>query len=75
MDKMFSVKNTLEDIYETGNIRKYKLTPSDVFEVSYSFKEIKHRGFVETISENVKNFYQRFGYTIEEYGMGWKILS
>ena len=74
MDKIFSVKKTLEDIYETGNIRKYKLTPSDVFEVSYSFKEIKQRGLVETISENVKNFYQRFGYTVEQYGIGWKIL-
>lgn len=71
---MFSVKNTLEDIYETGNICKYKLTSSDVFEILYSFKEIKQRGFVETISENVKNFYQRFGYTVEEYGIGWKIL-
>lgn len=71
--KLIVVRDILDEIYETGNIKKYKLTVCDVHGIEYCCKEILKHGSVITIGENISHFFQKYGFSVNEDVIGWKI--
>lgn len=63
------------DIDSANALKKAKLTQSDYIELYEHMKEISQNRStpVETISENVKNWFSRHSFTIKNKGIGWQI--
>lgn len=73
-EKCLKVKAILEDMYATGNLKKYRVPTQYVCEaIAETYNTIVRRGFAETITTEVKDFFQRRGFNVAEKGIGWVI--
>jgi len=58
-----------------GVMPKGLTTPYERSEVMIGYNNIKTKGFTTTICENVKLFFEKFGYSVKAEGIGWKIME
>lgn len=71
--KVTKAKVALEDIFYNGNLKRYKMTPSEAHEAWDAMVGILNDGETRTISERVKDFYVKYGFSVHEEGIGWVI--
>lgn len=70
---ILKASSIINEIIDTGNIKKYKLTPYE-FNLFYdAVIELYNVGCTETISEKVKSALKKCGFNSIVYGIGWKI--
>lgn len=71
-NKCLKVKSDLERIFD-GELNKYQITPYEAYHIAESYNKIVQDGKVETIIENVKNFFSKRKFTVKASGIGWII--
>lgn len=72
-NKLIRAKSALEDCIYNGNLAKYKMTISEVQEANTALQNIRQGDSVDTIVEGVKNFFERYGFSVNTKGIGWTI--
>lgn len=72
-NKLIRAKAALEDCFYNGNLNKHKLTQAEANAAYSILVEIRTGSTMETIMEGVKNFFQRYNFSIKEKGIGWTI--
>lgn len=73
--RLLKVKTKLGDMWE-GNLRRYHVTPHTAREIANRYNALVKAPETlsrETISYDVKNFFGKNGFVVENYGIGWKI--
>lgn len=65
-------KNALEDMFD-GNLNKYHVTLYTAHEIARCYNEIVQNRKTSTISQEVKNFFEKRKFQIAVDGIGWKI--
>lgn len=60
-----------ETLVSTGELGK--LTPAQVNELYFGLNDIKNKGVSCTISKAVADWFKRYGFTVKEEGIGWKV--
>lgn len=73
--KFNKFKKVLEDIFYNGNLKRYKITPYEATEAAEDYNSIVENNQVETISEGVKNLFEKYGFTAVQHGIGWRITA
>lgn len=71
--KITKAKIALEDIFHNGNLRKYGMTPTEAHMAWDVLVGILTNGISTTISETVRNFYDKYEFIIKEQDIGWEI--
>lgn len=72
-NKLLRLKGALEDCFYNGNLSKHKLTQAEANIAFSTMVLIRSGGSAETIVEGVKNFFERYGFSIKSKGIGWTI--
>lgn len=72
-ENCLKVKAALEDIYDNGNLNRYKLTPYEAYAIANHYNALVSGNTEQTIVEKVKNFFTSYGFTTKETGIGWTI--
>lgn len=73
-ENCIKVKTALEDIYDNGNLNRYRLKPYEAYAIANHYNKIVNTGkSVSTIVEGVMNFFKSYGFTTKETGIGWTI--
>lgn len=72
-NKLIRAKSALEDCFYNGNLNKHKLTQAEANAAYSILVEIRTGSSMETIMEGVKNFFERYKFTVKEKGIGWTI--
>lgn len=74
-NKLLKIKNILEDVYDNGKLREYNLVPYSAEELAYCYNSIVRDVTHSTvsISNDVKNIFEKHGFKIKEKGIGWEI--
>ena len=74
MEMCGKVKAALEDMYENGNLKRYHVPSVAIFRcIEDAYNTLAYRDYAETITTEVKDFFQRRGFKVEEKGIGWRI--
>lgn len=74
MEMCGKVKAALEDMHENGNLKRYHVPSAGVLHcIAGTYNAIVRRNYAETITTEVKDFFQRRGFKVEEKGIGWII--
>ena len=71
-NKCLKVKSDLERIFD-GELKRYQLTPFEALHIVECYNEIITDGKAETITESVKNFFNKRKFTVTAIGVGWII--
>lgn len=69
---LLKAKNALSDMFD-GNLKKYHVTPYTAHEIARCYNEIVQSRKTSTISQDVKNFFEKREFQIGVDGIGWKI--
>lgn len=69
---LLKAKNALEDMFD-GNLKKYHITPYAAHEIARCYNEIVQNRKTSTISQEVKDFFEKRKFNISVDGIGWKI--
>lgn len=71
-NKLLKVKGILEEIWD-GKLSKYHLTVAQSYEIAKAYNQIIKGNAVETISNEVKQFFEKHNLCVKENGIGWII--
>jgi hypothetical protein len=76
--KTKAIKKAIADfraIETARDLKRERLTPAEYNELPFCLETFVNnpKAFNETISYNVAVFFQKRGFHIEKYGIGWKI--
>ena len=71
-EKLLKIKGILGEIWD-GKLTKYHLTVAQSYEIVKAYNQIVRGNTVETISTEVKQFFERHGLSVKENGIGWII--
>lgn len=67
--------NKAVDAYDkmvsTGKLGKF--TPAEANELYFDLNDITYKGVFCTISKAVADWFKRYGFTVKEEGIGWKV--
>lgn len=69
---LLKAKNALEEMFD-GKLKKYHVTPYSAREIARCYIEIVQNRKTSTISQEVKNFFEKRKFNISVDGIGWKI--
>ena len=69
---LLKTKNSLEEMFD-GKINKYHVTLYSAHEIARCYNEIVKNRKTNTISQEVKDFFEKRKFTIVVEGIGWKI--
>lgn len=69
---LLKAKNALEEMFD-GKLKKYHVTLYSVHEIARCYNEIVKNRKTNTISQEVKGFFEKWEFTIVVEGIGWKI--
>lgn len=72
-ENCLKVKSALIDIFDNGRLTKYLPTSYLAFELARTYNHIIKNESVETINKELKDFYEKNGFTITSKGIGWTI--
>lgn len=72
-DAMQRASALIEEIIYNEKLSKHKITLSEFYEFYEGVQILYKNGITETISEAVKNLYEKCGFNAEPEGIGWKI--
>ena len=72
---ILNARKIISDVTDTGNIKKYKLTPYEFYSFYDSVIELYNTGHTKTISEKVKDLLVKCGFESSVYGIGWKVSA
>lgn len=67
------VKSALIDIFHNGRLTRYLPTSYLAYELARTYNCIINNETVETINKELKDFYEKNGFTITNKGIGWII--
>ena len=74
MEMCGKVKAALEDMYDSGNLKRYRVPTTYVCTaIAETYNAIVRRNYAETITTEVKDFFQRRGFNVADKGIGWII--
>ena len=69
---LLKTKNSLEEMFD-GKINKYHVTLYSAHEIARCYNEIVKNRKTNTISQEVKDFFEKRKFNISADGIGWKI--
>lgn len=69
---LVKAKNALEEMFD-GKLNKYHVTLYTAYEIAHCYNEIVQRRNTSTISQDVKDFFEKRKFQITVEGIGWKI--
>lgn len=69
---MLKTKDALEEIFD-GKLKKYHVTVYTAHEIARCYNEIVQNQKTSTISQEVKDFFEKRKFQIVVDGIGWKI--
>ena len=69
---LLKVKNDLEEMFD-GKLKKYHVTVHMAHEIARCYNEIVENRKTKTISQEVKDFFEKRKFNIVVDGIGWKI--
>ena len=69
---LLKAKNALAEMFD-GNLKKYHVTLYTAHEIARCYNEIVQYWKTNTISQEVKDFFEKRKFNIEVEGIGWKI--
>lgn len=69
---LLKAKNTLSNMFD-GNLKKHHVTPYTAHEIARCYNEIVQNRKTSTISQDVKDFFEKREFQIEIDGIGWRI--
>lgn len=69
---LLKAKNALEEMFD-GKLKKYHVTLYSAHEIASCYNEIVKNRKASTISQEVKDFFEKRKFTIVVEGIGWKI--
>ena len=69
---LFKAKNALEEMFD-GKLKKYHVTLYSAHEIAQCYNEIVENRKTSTISQEVKDFFEKRKFNISVDGIGWKI--
>ena len=69
---LLKAKNDLEEMFD-GKLKKYHVTVHMAHEISRCYNEIVQNRKTSTISQEVKDFFEKRKFNIAVWGIGWKI--
>lgn len=69
---LLKTKNSLEEMFD-GKIDKYHVTLYSAHEIARCYNEIVKNRKTNTISQEVKDFFEKRKFNISADGIGWKI--
>lgn len=70
--RLLKMKSILEEIWD-GKIKKYKVTINQAHLIADVYNQIVNGKTATTIDNDVKNLFMKYGFHIEENGVGWII--
>ena len=69
---LLKAKNALSDMFD-GKLKKYHVTLYLAHEIARCYNEIVENRKASTISQEVKDFFEKRKFNISVDGIGWKI--
>ena len=69
---LLKTKNALEKMFD-GNLKKYHVTLYTAHDIARCYNEIVQNRKTSTISQEVKDFFEKRKFNIAIDGIGWKI--
>lgn len=69
---LLKAKSALSDMFD-GNLKKYHVTLYTAHEIARCYNEIVQNRKTSTISQEVKDFFEKRKFQIAVEGIGWKI--
>lgn len=69
---LLKAKNALQEMFD-GKLKKYHVTLYSAHEIARCYNEIVENRRTSTISQEVKDFFEKRKFQIEVEGIGWKI--
>ena len=69
---LLKAKNALEEMFD-GKLKKYHVTVYTAHEIARCYNEIVQSRKTKTISQEVKDFFEKRKFTIAVEGIGWEI--
>lgn len=69
---LLKAKNALEEMFD-GKLKKYQVTVYSAHEITRCYNEIVQNRKTSTISQEVKDFFEKRKFNISVDGIGWKI--
>lgn len=69
---LLKAKNALEEMFN-GKLKKYHVTLYTAHEIARCYNEIVQNRKTKTISQEVKDFFEKRKFNIAVWGIGWKI--
>lgn len=69
---LLKAKNALSDMFD-GKLNKYHVSPYTAHEIARCYNEIVQNRKTKTISQDVKDFFEKRKFQITVDGIGWKI--
>ena len=69
---LFKAKNALEEMFD-GKLKKNHVTLYSAHEIARCYNEIVENRETKTISQEVKDFFEKRKFQIVVDGIGWKI--
>ena len=71
-DILLKTKKSLEEMFD-GKLDKYHVTLYSAHEIARCYNEIVKNRKISTISQEVKDFFEKRKFTIAVEGIGWEI--
>lgn len=69
---LLKAKNALQEMFD-GKLKKYHVTLYSAHEIARCYNEIVENRRTSTISQEVKDFFEKWKFNISVDGIGWKI--
>ena len=69
---LLKAKNALEEMFD-GKLKKYHVTLYSAHEIAWCYNEIVENRKTSTISQEVKDFFEKRKFQVVVDGIGWKI--
>lgn len=70
---LLKVKNALEEMFD-GKLKKYHVTLYLAHEIARCYNEIVENRKTSTISQEVKDFFEKRKFNVAIDGIGWEII-
>lgn len=73
--KILKVTDVIESSISAGKIPRPLKTSAALFDCVYCFCNLKREGQAETVQTEVMEFFRKYGFSVAEEGIGWRISA